>query len=297
MEEKSAKTENSGKPEKSGKSEKAEKAEKAEKLGRVENIHENHRERVRRAYVERGDLSGMHEHQILELLLFYAIKRRDVNPLAHRLIARFGSLKSVLRASIGELQSAGLSESTAVLLKLVGDIGYAIDRRDADERIITNTLDAFNVCFSLLFREKSEAVALLCLDGRHRVIRVCMKTDGMADKVNALPKWIVDAALSNDAPAVILAHNHPSGSIMPSAKDNETTTLLDGLLAPLGITLYDHIIVTRDSCYSMRRCFEKNMLEPEPEAEAEAEAEFCGGADEDCGEAAGGFSGAFEDAM
>ena len=75
----------------------------------TDNIHENHRARVRTAYIERGELKGMHEHEILELLLFYAIKRRDVNPLAHRLIDRFGSLKGVLGASVNELCAAGLS--------------------------------------------------------------------------------------------------------------------------------------------------------------------------------------------
>ncbi|MBR3298478.1 MAG: hypothetical protein IKI64_04670 [Clostridia bacterium] len=235
------------------------KTETGEKLAKVESIHENHRERVRRAYIEHGDLSGMHDHQILELILFYAIKRRDVNPLAHRLIDRFGSLKNVLRAGVDELCTAGLSESTAVLLKLVGDVGFAIDRREAEERTIETTNDALEVCYKLLYREKNECVALICLNAAKHISKISIKTDGLADKVSALPKWIVDTALKCGSHAVILAHNHPSGSIAPSQQDKATTSMLERLLAQLDIKLYDHVIVTQSVCYSMNRDFEKRM--------------------------------------
>lgn len=240
------------------------KTENGDKPAVVENIHENHRERVRRAYIERGDLSGMHDHQILELILFYAIKRRDVNPLAHRLIDRFGSLKNVLRAGVDELCAAGLSESTAVLLKLFGDVGYAIDRRDAEQSTIETTNDAIEVCYKLLFREKHECVALVCLDGAKRICKIGIKTDGLADKVNALPKWIVDTALKCGCHAVIIAHNHPSGSPLPSERDLAVTAMLERLLAQLDIRLYDHVIVTGSVCYSMNRDYEKRM-DTEPE--------------------------------
>ncbi|MBR5948578.1 MAG: hypothetical protein IKZ82_08055 [Clostridia bacterium] len=254
-----------------GKTESSEAGKTGEKGEKLANIHENHRERVRRAYIERGDLSGMHEHQILELILFYAIKRRDVNPLAHRLIDRFGSLRCVLRASIGELCSEGLSESTAVLLKLIGDVGYALDRREIDETVIKNTNDVLDVCYKLLFRERRECVALVCLDAKNRVTKIKVKTDGLNDQVSALPKWIVDAALSNDAPSLILTHNHPSGSLEPSQRDKETTAMLEKLLSPLGITLHDHVIVTQDACYSMKRDHVKNMTEQGGEEEDENE--------------------------
>lgn len=232
---------------------KSSKTENGEMIANVESIHVNHRERVRRAYIERGDLSGMHDHQILELILFYAIKRRDVNPLAHRLIDRFGSLKNVINAEMSELRAAGLSETTAVLLKLIGDVGYKMDLKQAEETVIRNTNDVLDVCYRLLHREESESVALICLDGKNRVSRISVKGDGRADKVNALPKWIVDAALSSDSSAIILAHNHPSGLLRPSNRDQETTAMLERILTPLDIVLYDHVIVTRDACYSMKR--------------------------------------------
>lgn len=235
------------------------KKENGAKEAKPENIHENHRERVRRAYIERGDLSGMHDHQILELILFYAIKRRDVNPLAHRLIDRFGSLKNVLRADVSELCAAGISESTAVLLKLIGDVGYAIDRSEVDDRLIESTADALEVCYKLLFRERNECVAVVCLDAKKRIVKIAIKSDGLTDKVNALPKWIVDTALKSGAHAVLLAHNHPSGKARPSGCDNETTAALENLLAQLSIKLYDHVIVTSTASYSMMRDFEIDM--------------------------------------
>ena len=244
-----------------GTTESSEAGKAREKSAQVGNIHENHRERVRRAYVERGDLSGMHEHQILELILFYAIKRRDVNPLAHRLIDRFGSLRGVLHASIGELRSAGLSESTAVLLKLIGDVGYAMDRKQIEETVVKNTNDALELCYKLLFRERRESIALVCLDAKSRVAKINVKTDGLNDRVNALPKWIVDAALSSNASALILAHNHPSGSLEPSQRDIETTAMLEKLLSPLGVALHDHVIVTQDACYSMKRDYTRRMTD------------------------------------
>ncbi len=219
----------------------------------TENIHAGHRKNMRSRYIESGSLESFSEHQILEMLLFYAIARRDVNPLAHKLIDHFGSLKEVLTASIDELVHAGLSENSAVLLKLTGDIGKAIDKKAAFSAAIRNTDDAMKLCHSLLFREEHEVAALICLDAKNRVIRVFTKTDGTTLKVTGLPKWIVESALSTKAVSVVIAHNHPSGSIEPSAKDTETTAFLSGILKSIDVKLLDHIIVTFDSCYSMLR--------------------------------------------
>lgn len=235
----------------------------------TDNIHESHRARVRKAYIERGELKGMHEHEMLELLLFYAIKRRDVNPLAHRLIDRFGSLKGVLGASVNELCAAGLSENTAVLLKLVGDIGKELDRKQASTTTINNTNDAMNACHRLLFRERNEVFAVFCLDAKKRVIKVFTQSSGMPGRVSALPKWIVDCAISSAATAVLLAHNHPSGEITPSSRDIETTAMIERLLDSLGIAMLDHIIVSVEKSYSMKRDYALEACEEDGEAETE----------------------------
>ena len=225
-----------------------------------ENIHAGHRRSMRERYLKRGSLDDYADHQILEMLLFYAIPRRDVNPLAHRLINRFGSLKLVFKASVGDLMSEGLSESTAVLLKLVGDIGSAIDHSEVYDLEIINTDQAFKACHSLLFREDAEVFVELCLDSRNRVIKIAKRTDGFSDNVSAVPRWIVDTAISVKAAGVILAHNHPSGSVRPSQRDIETTAAIQNLLGTIGIAMHDHVIVTHDSCYSMIRGYQRDDM-------------------------------------
>lgn len=227
---------------------------------KTENIHEGHRKSVRERYIRRGSLDEYDDHQILEMLLFYAISRRDVNPLAHRLINRFGSLKMVLRADFNDLLAEGISENTATLLKLVADIGPAIDRKEASELTIKTIDDALFACHRLLFRQAYESVLLLCLDSVNRVIKIRYRSEGLNDKVEALPKWVVDTALSNNASSVLLAHNHPSGNSEPSLKDKETTALLHRLLMPLGVKLFDHVIVTTDACSSMMHNYTKTGM-------------------------------------
>lgn len=95
------------------------------------NIHEGHRKRLRESYIKSNGSDALRDHQLLELLLFYAIPRRDVNPLAHRLVNRFGSLRGVLEASFSELAEEGVSQSTAILIKLVGDINFRAKIADA----------------------------------------------------------------------------------------------------------------------------------------------------------------------
>ncbi len=227
---------------------------------KTENLHQGHRKSVRQRYLKRGSLDDYADHQILEMLLFYAIPRRDVNPLAHRLINRFGSLKLVFKASVSDLCAEGISESTAVLIKLVGDIGSAIDHSEAYDIEIVNTDQAFKACHNLLFRQTAEVFAVLCLDSKNRVIKIAKRTDGFSDNVAALPRWIVDTAISVNASAVIIAHNHPSGSVMPSKNDIETTAAIQYLLNAIGIAMYDHVIVTHDSCYSMVRAYQRDDM-------------------------------------
>ena len=223
-----------------------------EKSGKVENIHAGHRKNMRGRYLENG-IGVFSEHQILEMLLFYAIARRDVNPLAHRLINRFGSLKAVLSAGVDELMKEGLSLNTAVLLRLTGDIGVEDEKKAAVETTVRNTNEAMLLCHSLLSREDNEAVALVCLDKNNRVIRTFTRSEGMSSSVGGLSKWILETALAAKATSVMIAHNHPSGSPEPSYEDTKTTELLEKLLRSVEISLLDHIIVTRNECYSLTR--------------------------------------------
>ena len=120
------------------------------------NIHEGHRKRLRESYIKSNGSDALRDHQLLELLLFYAIPRRDVNPLAHRLVNRFGSLRGVLEASFSELAEEGVSQSTAILIKLVGDINFRAKIADADGKQLKNTDDAMDFCSALIAEEREE---------------------------------------------------------------------------------------------------------------------------------------------
>ena len=126
-----------------------------------------------------------------------------------------------------------------------------------------------NACHRLLFRERNEVFAVFCLDAKKRVIKVFTQSSGMPGRVSALPKWIVDCAISSAATAVLLAHNHPSGEIAPSSRDIETTAMIERLLDSLGIAMLDHIIVSVEKSYSMKRDYALEACGEDGEAETE----------------------------
>lgn len=198
----------------------------------------------------------MHEHQLLELLLTYAIPRRDVNPLAHELISTFGSLSKVLKADPRDLAKvAGIGPYSSVLLSLVGKLNLASDTRSGAARLSTS-LNAMEFCRKLLADEKYEEFRIICLDVNERVLHVDKIAHGTVTEVRVYPRLVAECALRHGAHSVILCHNHPSGSPSPSRDDVKTTQAIALALRPLGITLLDHIIVGGDGEYSMLRSSE-----------------------------------------
>ncbi len=244
---------------------------------KTESIHAGHRKRMREQYLKRGNLDGYDDHQILEMLLFYAIQRRDVNPLAHKLIDRFGSLRYVLEASVEELCEAGLSENSAVLLKLVHDVNAAVIKNESYNAEIKSVSDAIRICHGLLFSHKAETLLLLCLDVKNRIIKICTRTDKSSSSVSAVPKWIADAALSTNAYAVVIAHNHPSGSVEPSNSDVNTIKVIVDLLNTLDIKIYDNIIVTRDEGLSISKGVRLSASDMYQKEESEAGSDCAAG--------------------
>ena len=185
-------------------------------------IHDGHREKMRHRFCETG-LEGFADHEALELLLYYAIPRRDTNELAHRLLARYGSLAALLQAPLEDLQrTEGIGESAAVFLKLVPAFVYQAQRSAAGQDTILNST------------EKA---------GRYLLARFA----GERNEVRRL----VENALLSSASAVILSHNHPSGIALPSREDYTTTRRVQEALATIGVELLDHIIVAEDDYVSL----------------------------------------------
>jgi len=207
-------------------------------------VHDGHRDRVRKRFLENG-LNGFADHEALELLLYYAIPQGDVNPLAHALIDRFGSLSGVLCAPVEMLtQVKGVGERTAVLLHLVPMIAQKARLAEIEQELILNTWDKVgDYLLELFARERNEVVYQLCLDRKGKLLSCKRVGEGNSSAVNLDIRKIVENALLSAASSVILAHNHPSGIALPSGADQSATEQAGAALATIGVKLADHIVV------------------------------------------------------
>ena len=229
----------------------------------ADNGHKGHRERLRQSYLKAGALDSFHEHQILEMLLFYSIPRKDVNPLAHKLIDSFGSLYGVLNAGYNELIKFGLSENTAVLIKLTSDIYRTAECNMLKSKTILSTKDAMEFCYGLMSGLHNEKICVICLNLASKLLHYEMISIGDPTKTYFSPRSIVEIAVSHGAAAIVLAHNHPSGNCRPSQADIESTVSLERILKQIGIRLQEHIIVAFPHCHAMMRGITMNMLNSE----------------------------------
>ncbi|MBP5743898.1 MAG: DNA repair protein RadC [Oscillospiraceae bacterium] len=211
-----------------------------------------HRDRVRERYLNTG-LDVFQDYEALELLLFYAIPRKDTKSTAKNLIARFGSLPAVLDATVEELTEAGLSPNAAILLKLVPDMNryYAVKTDGAGQKV-RSTSDAGRILCAMFRHEQTESVRLLCLNAGGKVLKLAQLNEGDINAVHFSVRKIVETALSAKAVSVILAHNHPGGTLTPSKEDLDATTSAKAALSTVGIQLLDHLIISGDSYCSLR---------------------------------------------
>ena len=211
-----------------------------------------HRNRVRERYLNTG-LDTFQDYEALELLLFYAIPRKDTKSTAKNLIARFGSLPAVLDATVEELTEAGLSPNAAILLKLVPDMNryYAVKTDGAGQKV-HSTSDAGRILCAMFRHEQTESVRLLCLNAGGKVLKLALLNEGDINAVHFSVRKIVETALSAKAVSVILAHNHPGGTLTPSREDLDATNSAKAALNTVGIQLLDHLIISGDSYCSLR---------------------------------------------
>ncbi|MGE4484892.1 MAG: RadC family protein [Oscillospiraceae bacterium] len=207
-------------------------------------IHDGHRERIKKKFLEYG-LPFFDDHQVLEMLLYYAVPRGDTNPLAHRLLDRFGNLSAVFDAPYDELmKTEGVGANTAVLIKLLPQVyrRYAISRESMDD-ILDSTKKAGAYLVPRFCAEPDEVVYLACLDAKCKVLACKLLFRGGVNSTHVSIRKIVETALTYNSTSVILAHNHTSGIALPSLEDEETTRRIQTALSSVDITLTDHIIV------------------------------------------------------
>ncbi len=219
----------------------------------AESIHSGHREKMRKRFIHDKGFENFEDHQILELLLFYANTRSDTNPLAHELIDAFGSLKGVLEARPEQLmQVKGIGEKQAVLISMVVPLTRVWHRcaMAVPERI-GNSREAENYCLSILAGERTERFYVISLNAKCNVLGRRKISEGSLSEVSAYPRMVMETALNYNAHSVLLCHNHPGGTCAPSPEDISSTLQLQRLLNGVGILVLDHIIVAGDRTYSM----------------------------------------------
>ena len=223
-----------------------------EKMTKVKpkHSHAGHRERLKQRVLKHG-FSALYNHELLELMLFYAIPRRDTNQLAHELIEQFGSLRRLMEADVDQIcECNGMGESSALLIKVAMEMAR---RYDSDDDKPLSYYDSLKKVVQLLHKiyygqSKEQSYALL-FDNRMKLLDVIKIGEGT---INASPvnvRFLLDGIVRKKATAVILAHNHPDGILVPSHEDMTTTRQLYDLLRQISISLLEHIIVCGKEAY------------------------------------------------
>lgn len=215
-------------------------------------IHDGHRQRLMKRFHTEG-LDHFEQVQVLELLLFFAIPRRDTNELAHALLDRFGSVSRVMDASVAELKKVpGVGDHAATLLHLVKELGryYQVDSARKGKPM-RDTESCGQYMLPYFFGRQVETVFLLCLNANCNVISCKEIGEGGINSAVISARRIVETALAEKASTVVLAHNHPSGVALPSHEDVVTTLRVAAALSAVDVTLFDHLIIADDDFVSL----------------------------------------------
>ncbi len=215
-------------------------------------VHQGHRSRLKKRFLQEG-LSSFEPHEVLELLLFYTIPQKDVNPIAHGLLNTFGSLEGVFSASKNALLTVdGIGEQSALYLMLfLPLLDYYQQGKFGEQPVFNNRKKLFDFCLSLLAHKKEEHFYLLSLDGSMGLLQTIPLTKGSSNQISLTVRRIVEVALQTGAHSIVLCHNHPGGTLSPSKEDIESTLTIKEVLKAIDVILIDHIIVAKNKSFSI----------------------------------------------
>lgn len=215
--------------------------------------YHGHRDRLRDRFRQNGD-SALADYELLELLLFRLIPRRDTKPVAKALLAKFGSLPETLGAPTQRLTEVkGVGDNVATDLKLVAAIAQRMLKGELKGRqVLGSWSSVIEYCRAAMAFEAREQFRVLFLDKKNALIADEVQQTGTVDHTPVYPREVVKRALELSATAIILVHNHPSGDPTPSRADIEMTKLIVDTARPLGITVHDHIIIGKDGHASLK---------------------------------------------
>lgn len=215
--------------------------------------HVGHRDRLRERFLNNG-ADALADYELLELLLFIAIPRKDVKPLAKDLIKTFGSYNKVFHASKADLMKVkGVSENTATALLSVKAAAIRLMRQDLmNMPILSNWQALLDYCQSTMAHETKEHFRVLFLNRKNHLMADEIQTSGTVDQSAVYPREVLKRALDLGATALILVHNHPSGDPKPSQADIDITKAIINAAAPMEIVIHDHIVVAKTGVESLR---------------------------------------------
>ena len=216
-------------------------------------LHDGHRNRLKNRFLNEG-LTNFEDHNVLELLLFYSIPRSDTNEIAHELLNKFGSLHGVFEAGMEDLMSVnGISRHSAVLIKMIPEL-FVVYGRDKvrDIQKINSSDDAKQFFVPRFYGKVREEVQIVLLDDKMNIIKWVKIYEGSVNSANVPIRKIVEIAIENRATNVIIAHNHPTGLILPSKDDLRATAKVREALALVDIKLLDHVIVSDNEAASLK---------------------------------------------
>lgn len=221
-------------------------------MTKEKNLHESHRQRLKKRFLKDG-LHTFEEHQVLELALFYAVPRKDTNPIAHMLLQRFGSIAGVLNAPVCELiKIEGIGENAAVFLKMQHGLLLKYQSSYHEDKI---NLSSHKSCINYIAEKMKylnhEEFHILCLDSSLKLIKYLPMFKGTVNAASINLRELTAKVLELDSSAIVIAHNHPSGVAYPSPEDLNITEVLLTALKYQDIELLDHLIITNKGHYSM----------------------------------------------
>ena len=220
------------------------------KSDELQSLRNGHRARLRQKFLD----GKLEEYEILELLLTYAIPRRDVRVLARQLFKKYGNIQQLLNTPIELLmQNEGIKENTAVFFKVIHkllEFDYKYTLNNAP--IFHNYDKLVRYCKSLVAGKQIEEFHVLYLDRDYKLIKEVLHSSGTTDWAAVYSREIAKQALDLNARSIVLLHNHPTPYVSFSTEDINITAEVENALTPLGITIYDHLLVSADVIYSAR---------------------------------------------
>lgn len=219
----------------------------------VEDHRKFHRQRLRQRFTK-GGAAAVPDYELLEMLLYRAIRRGDTKPLAKRLLAAFGDLNHVLAAPPARLKEInGVGDAVVFELKLIEAIGHRMARAKVINKPLLSSWDALlDYCQSAMAHRDLEQFRILFLDRKNVLIADEAQQTGTVDHVPVYPREVVKRALELNASALILVHNHPSGDPTPSQADLDMTNAIRDAAEVLNIVIHDHLIIGKSATLSFR---------------------------------------------